>query len=544
MKKALTISNRYMTFEDLQKVLIDELPIEIDPNTIKRVEDCHNFLVDFAKDKLIYGINTGFGPMAQYRIEEDAQKQLQFNLIRSHSSGMGEPIKPIFVKALMIARMNSFLRGRSGVHPELIHLLKEFINRDITPVIYEHGGVGASGDLVQLAHLALSLIGEGYVFENGEKKPTHEVMQKHGLEPLNIHLREGLALINGTSAMTGIGVVNLLEGVNLVNWVMAASAIITELVESYDDHFSKELNQVKLHPGQQWVAARLQYLLKGSQLIRKRDEHLYNNKVTDTLLKDKVQEYYSIRCVPQIVGPVHDTIQEAIKVIINEINSVNDNPVIDPTMGNVYHGGNFHGDYVSLEMDKLKVAITKLSILAERQLNFLLNDKLNQRLPPFANLGTLGLNLGMQGSQFVATSTVAENQSLSFPMYVHSIPNNNDNQDVVSMGTNAALMTSKVIENTYQVLAVQMLTVIQAVEYIGCQESMAPQTRQIYDEIRAIVPAFTEDTIMYEKTNAVKDYLKNKRFESKSNLAFSVFKTEVKESFFSDSSELIEVAVV
>jgi histidine ammonia-lyase len=150
----------------------------------------------------------------------------------------------------------------------------------------------------------------------------------------------------------------------------------------------------------------------------------------------------------------------------------------------------------------------------------------------------------MQGSQFVATSTVAENQSLSFPMYVHSIPNNNDNQDVVSMGTNAALMTSKVIENTYQVLAVQMLTVIQAVEYIGCQESMAPQTRQIYDEIRAIVPAFTEDTIMYEKTNAVKDYLKNKRFESKSNLAFSVFKTEVKESFFSDSSELIEVAVV
>ena len=181
-----------------------------------------------------------------------------------------------------------------------------------------------------------------------------------------------------------------------------------------------------------------------------------------------MQEYYSLRCVTQILGPIYDTIQHAEKIVIDELNSVNDNPVVDHENQNIFHGGNFHGDYVSLEMDKLKIAITKLSMLSERQLNYLLNDKLNRKFPPFVNLGILGLNFGMQGMQFTATSTVAENQSLSFPMYVHSIPNNNDNQDMVSMGANAALMTKKVIDNSFEVLAIQMMTVLQAVDYLEC----------------------------------------------------------------------------
>ena len=503
-----TVGDRSMTLNDFYKILFEGQAVDISEQALERVSDCFDFLADFAKDKLIYGINTGFGPMAQYRIDEKEQLQLQYNLIRSHCAGQGKPVDTVYVKALMIARMNTFLKGKSGVHPDVVLLLKEFINRDVFPVIFEHGSVGASGDLVQLAHLALSLIGEGQMWADGKQVPAAEVFAEHNLEPLRVRLREGLALMNGTSAMTGIGVVNLIHGRNLLNWSLVASSLLSEIVESYDDHYSAELNGAKQHVGQQHVAGQMRTLLQDSGLVRKRHEHLYK-KVTDSILEDKVQEFYSIRCVPQILGPVHDTIAYATEVVINEINSVSDNPVIDKDRQNVYHGGNFHGDYVSLEMDKLKIAITKLSMLAERQLNFLLNNKLNQKLPPFVNLGRLGFNLGMQGAQFVATSTVAENQTLSFPMYVHSIPNNNDNQDIVSMGTNSAQIASKVIENTYQVLAVQLLTTIQAVDYLGFEERLSSVSRGVYQQLRALVPVFTEDSVMFEKILKIKNHIQH-----------------------------------
>ncbi|MBT9393144.1 aromatic amino acid ammonia-lyase [Hymenobacter sp. NST-14] len=508
-----TVGNRSITLNDFYQILFKDDDIAISESAMIRVNDCFSFLVDFAKDKLIYGINTGFGPMAQYRIDETEQAQLQYNLIRSHCAGQGKAVDTIFVKALMIARLNTFLQGKSGVHPEVVLLLQEFINRDIFPVIFEHGSVGASGDLVQLAHLALGLIGEGKVWHEGRQTPTAEVLAAYGLAPLSVHLREGLALMNGTSAMTGIGVVNLIHSRNLLNWGLVASSLLSEIVESYDDHYSAPLNEAKHHPGQQHVAAQMRAVLQDSALVRKRHEHLYDKKVTADVLEDKVQEFYSIRCVPQILGPVHDTITNATAVVMHEINSVSDNPIIDQEKGSVYHGGNFHGDYVSLEMDKLKIAITKLSMLAERQLNFLLNNKLNQKLPPFVNLGRLGFNLGMQGAQFVATSTVAENQTFSFPMYVHSIPNNNDNQDLVSMGTNSAQITSKVIENTYQVLAVQLLTTIQAVDYLGFENRLSSVARGVYQQLRALVPVFTEDTVMAEKILVIKEYLQHEHIQ-------------------------------
>ncbi|GGF03925.1 HAL/PAL/TAL family ammonia-lyase [Hymenobacter cavernae] len=507
-----TIGDRNITLKDFYQILFKEEALDVSAAAMQRVGDCFAFLADFAKDKLIYGINTGFGPMAQYRIDEREQEQLQYNLIRSHCAGQGKPVDTLFVKALMIARLNTFLQGKSGVHPEVVVLLKEFINRDIFPVIFEHGSVGASGDLVQLAHLALSLIGEGKVWHEGRQVDAADVLAAYDLAPLSIHLREGLALMNGTSAMTGIGVVNLIHSRNLLNWSLLASSLLSEIVESYDDHYSAELNAAKHHPGQQYVAAQMRTILHDSDLVRKRHEHLYK-KVTEAVLEDKVQEFYSIRCVPQILGPVYDTITNATTVVLHEINSVSDNPIIDKDQGNVYHGGNFHGDYVSLEMDKLKIGITKLSMLAERQLNFLLNNKLNQKLPPFVNLGRLGINLGMQGAQFVATSTVAENQTFSFPMYVHSIPNNNDNQDLVSMGTNSAQITSKVIENTYQVLAVQLLTTLQAVDYLGFEERLSSVSRGVYQQLRALVPAFTEDGVIADKILKIKEYIQTEHLQ-------------------------------
>lgn len=497
-----------LSLDDFSRILFLEEPVSLDSAALQKIDTNFGFLKSFSSDKLIYGINTGFGPMAQYKVKEEDLLQLQYNLIRSHSSGCGQLLSPLYVKALMVARLNSLMQGYSGVHRDVVVLLEQLINKNITPCIYEHGGVGASGDLVQLAHLALVLIGEGEVLVDGKTQPTADVYRQHNITPLNVHVREGLAILNGTSAMTGIGLVNIAKAQRLLEWATLLSAVTNEIVEAYDDHFSHELNIVKHHHGQNRIAAMFRETLKGSKLIRSRTEHLYHpDNIGHSVFEDKVQEYYSLRCVSQVLGPVYDTIAQSEQVLVNELNSVNDNPVIDHENGNVFHGGNFHGDYVSFEMDKLKIAVTKLSMLAERQLNYLLNDKLNQKFPPFVNLGVLGLNFGMQGVQFTAVSTVAENQTLSFPMYVHSIPNNNDNQDIVSMGCNAALLTVKVIDNSFDVLAIQLMTIVQAIDYSNCTEKLAPHTRHIYDSVRSFLPKFVEDSPKYKDVANLSNFL-------------------------------------
>ncbi len=451
-------------------------------------------------------MNTGFGPMAQFKISDEDTHQLQYNLIRSHSSGIGNPLPAEEVKACMLARMNTLSLGNSGVHESVIHLLQELINRDIIPLIFEHGGVGASGDLVQLAHLALVLIGEGEVFYKGERKSTKDVFETEGLDPIKVEIREGLALMNGTSVMSGIGIVNAYKANQLTDISIKLSCAINEIVQAYDDHLSEALNGTKRHYGQQKVAERMREHLADSKLIRKRADHLYTHfEEQEKVFKEKVQEYYSLRCVPQILGPVLDTLEYTEKVLENEINSANDNPIINVEDQHVYHGGNFHGDYISLEMDKLKIVVTKLTMLAERQLNYLLNAKINEILPPFVNLGKLGFNFGMQGVQFTATSTTAESQMLSNPMYVHSIPNNNDNQDIVSMGTNAAVICRKVIENAFEVLAIEAITIVQAIEYLGFQNEVSSSTKELYDAIRKIIPAFSDDMVMYPYLEEVKN---------------------------------------
>ncbi|MFD2943547.1 HAL/PAL/TAL family ammonia-lyase [Flavobacterium notoginsengisoli] len=501
--------NEYLSLAEFETIIFGKNKVAISDVVLNRVNESFNFLKEFSGNKVIYGVNTGFGPMAQYRIKESDQIQLQYNLIRSHSSGTGKPLNAECAKAAILARLNTLSLGNSGVHPSVIHLMAELINRDITPLIFEHGGVGASGDLVQLSHLALVLIGEGEVFYKGERRATAEVFEIEGLKPIQVEIREGLALINGTSVMTGIGVVNVHYAQKLLDWSLKASCAINELVQAYDDHFSAELNQTKRHKGQQEVAERMRQNLSDSTLIRKREDHLYSGENTEEIFKEKVQEYYSLRCVPQILGPVLETINNVASILEDEFNSANDNPIIDVKNQHVYHGGNFHGDYISLEMDKLKIVITKLTMLAERQLNYLLNSKINELLPPFVNLGTLGFNFGMQGVQFVATSTTAESQMLSNPMYVHSIPNNNDNQDIVSMGTNAAVITSKVIENSFEVLAIELITIVQAIDYLGQKDKISSVTRKWYDDVRNIIPTFKEDQVMYPFVQKVKDYLIN-----------------------------------
>ena len=498
--------NERLTLREMEQILYNGETIRISEKLRSQVVASYEFLKEFSKDKVIYGINTGFGPMAQWRIEDEHLKELQYNIIRSHSTGAGERLPDICVRAAMLSRLKTFLEGHSGVHVTLIDLLIEFVNRGICPVVPRHGSVGASGDLVQLAHIALTLIGEGEVSYRGEIRPAGEVMADNGLEPLQMHIREGLAVTNGTAVMTGIGTINYLQTERLLGWEILCSVMMNEIASSYDDFMSEVLNGLKFHPGQIRVAELMRSLSEGSKLLRNRKLELFH-KSGEQVFKQKVQPYYSLRCVPQILGPVYDTLKNAGQVIEDEVNSVDDNPIVDMASANVIHGGNFHGDYISFEMDKLKIAVTKMTMLAERQMNYLFHDRINGILPPFVNLGVLGLNYGLQASQFTATSTTAESQTLSNPMYVHSIPNNNDNQDIVSMGTNSALICRTVVENCSQVLAIHLMALVQAVDCLDVADKLAPATRKLYDKVRGIVPVFKDDTPKYNEIKALQSLI-------------------------------------
>lgn len=499
-----------MELSSIYDILFNGKTLTVSAEEMEKVGQCYEFLRNFVTDKVIYGINTGFGPMAQWRVDDNHLKELQYNIIRSHATGTGEPLSDIQVKSAMIARIGTFLQARSGINPSVITLLQEFVNRGIYPFIPQHGSVGASGDLVQLAHIALCLIGEGKVHYNGEWRLTGEVLKEAGLQPIDISVREGLSVTNGTSVMTGISIVNQYYAENLLKYAIIAGAWINEIADSFDDYMSVEENICRRQPGQQVIARWLREVSEGSKRLQKREHELYDPlKNRESHFEHKVQAYYSLRCIPQIYGPIYDTLKNAAEVLQNEVNSASDNPIVDYTTQNIYHGGNFHGDYISLEADKVKIAMVRLAMTAERQINYLFHDRINGILPPFLNLGVLGLNYGMQACQFTATSTTAECQTLAMPNYVHSIPNNNDNQDIVSMGTNSALLCKSVIDNSYQVMSILLIALAQATDCLELAEKLSPKTKEQYDAIRAICPKFVEDTPFYDEIAQTEEYLRS-----------------------------------
>ena len=493
----------------VEEVLFENKPLEIPSSAIADVERCHRFLERFHADKVIYGINTGFGPMAQWRVDDRYLTDLQYNIIRSHSTGAGEPLDDLNVKAALIARMGTALQCRSGVHPDVVLLLQEFVNRGIYPFVPRHGSVGASGDLVQLAHIALTLIGEGKVHYKGEWRPSAEVMAECGLTPLRMHIREGLSITNGTSVMTGISIVNQHYAETLLDWATLAAVWMNEIAASYDDWMAEPLNECRRHEGQQVTARRMREIAADSQCLKKREHELYDSSRNGASYFDhKVQAYYSLRCTPQILGPIYETLTNSRRILQEELCSACDNPIVDPVTENVYHGGNFHGDYISLEQDKVKIALVRLAMTSERQLNYLFHDRINGILPPFLNMGVLGLNYGMQACQFTATSTTAECQTLAMPNYVHSIPNNNDNQDIVSMGTNTALLCRQVIDNCFQVMAIQYIALAQATDCLKLSGKLSTASRRQYEAIRTIIPLFIEDSPFYEEIAKVESHLR------------------------------------
>ncbi|MDY2779497.1 MAG: aromatic amino acid ammonia-lyase [Alloprevotella sp.] len=498
-----------ISVEKLKSIVFAGETLSLSDDTMRRVAECYDFLCDFARDKVIYGINTGFGPMAQWRVSDEHLKDLQYNIIRSHATGMGQWLDATDVKAALVARLGTFAQARSGVHPDTVKLLLAFINNDITPCVPRHGSVGASGDLVQLAHVALALIGEGEVMKDGKVMPTAQALEACGLQPLKIYLREGLALTNGTAFMTGIAAINQIYAESLLSQAVTAAVWLNEVVGSIDDFMAAPLNEVRHHHGQQAIAARLRRVAEGSRCLQTREHALYDGAHRDEQkFTSKVQPYYSLRCIPQIYGPVAETLETAGRIIDEELNSACDNPIVDPDTANVYHGGNFHGDYISLEEDKVKIAMVRVAMTAERQLNYLLHDRINELLPPFLNMATPGLDYALQAYQFTATSTTAECQTLAMPNYVHSISNNHDNQDIVSMGTNTALLTRQVVDNTRQVMAILYVALAQATDCMNLKDHLAPVTRRAYDAVRALMPTVTTDRVPCHELAAIETWLR------------------------------------
>ena len=484
-----------------------EISVRIANSAITAVKKSYNFLQKALTKKIIYGVNTGFGPMASHIVGRDQLVELQENLIYSHATGMGEPLDEHYVLASMAVRLNTLAKGFSGVSLPLIKHLQTYINHRIIPVVPEHGAVGTSGDLTQLAHIALALIGEGGVYYKGKRQVASAVLRRLRIKPYKLRPKEGLALINGTSMMTGIAALVCHEARRLISLSVRTGALSLELVHGFNDSISERLHSLRPHRGQIVVAQAMRDILASSRLLRDRRTFQRMFEVNDDTHKipTEVQEVYSLRCIPQILGPVYDTLVKTSKEVEIEINSVTDNPIIDFKGKNFLHGGNFHGDYIAAALDQLKMTIIKLILLSERRINFFLNRNVNRYFPPFMNLKKLGLNLGLQGLQFVATSTAAQSQTLAFPQYVHSIPTNADNQDIVSMGTDAALLTMKVIENAYILLAIELVTLAQAVDFLGEKEKLSRSSKDLFEGIRRVFPKLTEDRIIVEELKRAVD---------------------------------------
>jgi len=512
--KKLILDGEHLTIENLVSFVRDDsLIVEVSTETLERVSRAHEFLKAESTKRVIYGVNTGFGPMVSRLIGKNQLVDLQYNLVRSHATGIGEPILQAFSLVAMVVRLNTFLQGHSGVSEDLIKQLALFINHRLLPIIPEHGAVGTSGDLTQLAHIAMALIGEGEVFYQGVRQDVAPILKKLKIAPYQLKIKEGLSLINGTSVMAGIAAILVDQAELGLSIATRNGALAMELVGAFKDGIDPNLQFLRPHPGQIKIAELMRKLTQGSRLLRDRADFQFKYKLNGDVqeIKENGQEFYSFRCLPQILGPIYETIEQVKKTVEIEINSVTDNPIVMTERSEFIHGGNFHGDYIASAVDRLKAALVKLTILSERRLNFFLHHKINTLFPPFLNLKQPGLTLGLQGLQFVATSTTAQSQSFAYPHSLHSIPTNGDNQDVVSMGTDAALLTAKVIDNAFVVLMIELVALAQAVDYKGDQKKLSSTALKLYKSFRQQLPVIIEDRVLIKELPATVAWLKTSK---------------------------------
>lgn len=493
----LQLTGDTLTISDIKQFLSDEDKVEVTAAAYERVKQSRATVEDIIANKeTIYGITTGFGLFSDVRIDEGEYNQLQVNLIRSHACGIGKPFSEEVALVMMLLRLNTLLKGHSGATVDLIEQLIFYINNRIIPVIPQQGSLGASGDLAPLSHLALALIGEGSVYFNGEEVDSRYVLNKLNHQSLQLQAKEGLALINGTQAMTAQGVISYIEAESLAyqsEWIAAFThQALNGIVDAYNEHVHK----VRNFQEQMKVAERMLDWLEGSELTTRQGEI-------------RVQDAYTLRCIPQIHGASFQVLNYVKEKLEFEMNAANDNPLIfdegDETL--VISGGNFHGQPVAFALDFLKLGVSELANVSERRLERLVNPQLNNGLPAFLSPKP-GLQSGAMIMQYAAASLVSENKTLAHPASVDSIPSSANQEDHVSMGTIASRHGYQIIENARRVLAIEAIIGLQAVEYKDI-DKLSPKTYDKYQTLRHICPSITEDRQFHKDIEAVAQYLRD-----------------------------------
>ncbi|MGQ9706872.1 MAG: histidine ammonia-lyase [bacterium] len=490
----LVIDGKNLRLKDLINVSVNNQKIKIDRKAIENVKRSSEFLQELIKSgNRVYGVNTGVGDLANISIDDNKLYELQLNIIRSHSSGYGKRASPQSTRATMLILANSLLSANSGVRIDVIKTIVDMLNKDVIPIIPEKGSIGASGDLAPLAHIALSLIGEGRVFYNEEEVDSIEVLNDKGIKPVILEPKEGLSLINGCHYSTAILALQIKRVMNLISCSCLAEALLVEVLRSPLSPFDRRIQKARPHPGQGKVASVLRMLLKGSKVSR------------GSIMK--VQDAYSIRCYPQVVGPTVDTVVKARSVCEIEMNSSVDNPLLFYSDKKYLSGGNFHGQPIAFMADFLSISITALSALMERQLSRILDSKLSG-LPSFLT-NDAGLKAGYMTIQYTAVSLLAESRVFSHPASIEAVPVSAGQEDHQSMAPVCAMKLRDILDNSEVICGILLMCLAQAIDLAGIERNLCKRLKSVYDVIRSYVKFYDDDRPVSDDIKVITELMKS-----------------------------------
>lgn len=494
MHKEVLIDGNSLTLADIAAVAHEGASVFIAPSAIPVIDDSRKVIEEIiASDRVVYGVNTGFGKLSEIRIPKTQLNELQLNLIRSHSAGVGPAFSVPVTRAIMLLRANVLAKGNSGIRREVVQLLLDMLNKKVHPVIPSRGSVGASGDLAPLSHLALVLVGEGSALHGSRAVSGLEALREAGLTPVVLQAKEGLALINGTQAMTGVGALACLDAQQLCRIADVAGAMTLDAMKGTDTAFDQRIVNVRPHPGAITVARNLRSLMRGSS-IRESHRDSYH----------KVQDNYSLRCMPQVHGTVRDALEMANRWLQIEINAGTDNPLVFPEQRELLSGGNFHGAPMSFLFDSVGIAVAQLATISERR-TALIVDPAQSELPPFL-MRESGLHSGFMMAQVTSAALVAENKVLAHPVSVDTIPTSANKEDHVSMGVTAALKLQQIVQNVTSVLAIELLCAAQAIDLLS-PLATSPALQTAHSQIRSRVSMMDKDRVLSDDIAAMTELM-------------------------------------
>lgn len=490
---AIKIDGSSLKIEDVVKVARFQEKVELESDAVRRIKKCREMLErKIEKGEIMYGVNTGIGELVNVVLNEEQIKQFQKYLIYNHSAGIGEPFPVEDVRAAMLSRINVHAKGHSGCRLEITQTYIDMLNKGVTPVVCQKGSVGACGDLSPMSQIALSLLGEGECFYHGERMPTKKAMEKAGIAVPGLNARDGLAAINGSNFITGIGCLAIYDAERWIKQAEICAAMTLEALMANMKPYDERLHELRGFRGAIISAGNIRKVIEGSDLL--------SGKV-----KVKVQDAYSMRSTPQVIGALRDQLFWTRRQFEIELNGVADNPIFLPDSDSVLTGANFQGTPISMPLDMVGAGITMVCVLSERRLNRLLNPALSVGLPPFLTRGA-GMFSGYMLSQYTADMMIVEQRILSMPACVHSIPAAADQEDFVSMGMNTALKTKQIIDNAYGILGIEFIAAAQALDFRDF--GFGKGTRAAHSSVRKVVKHLDEDRPLFNDHNAMKEWVK------------------------------------